>query len=174
MRKKLLLLHFFSTFLNPQRATLTYSAMVNFYGFFSVLNPLINTLSVSLFSKVEEVVVPRLPVRHIMPSLSGIFRCFWYFRLWKIFYFELLQISPRCKYCFFTAKHNQQMLDTHIQSMHKGGKVGDMILLLKNHHCHYLIISSNKMPLSSCLIIITATIITMNSWILIVIAICFF
>ena len=29
MRNKLLLLHFFSTFLNPQRTTLTYSALVN-------------------------------------------------------------------------------------------------------------------------------------------------
>ena len=32
MRNKLLLLHFFSTFLNPQRATLTYSALAAFRG----------------------------------------------------------------------------------------------------------------------------------------------
>ena len=31
MRNKLLLLHFFSTFLNPQRTTLTYSAVVIFF-----------------------------------------------------------------------------------------------------------------------------------------------
>ena len=37
MRNKLLLLHFFSTFLNPQRTTLTYSAMVMVFMSIEVL-----------------------------------------------------------------------------------------------------------------------------------------
>ena len=27
-----------------------------------------------------------------------------------------------CKYCFFTAKHNKEILDKHVDKMHKGGK----------------------------------------------------
>ena len=43
---------------------------------------------------------------------------------------SIYKINSRCKYCFFTAKHNQQMLDTHIQSMHKGGKVSDLDVIM--------------------------------------------